>query len=151
MLNPLVVVKGSELLTVGTGTVVRVYADRKHLGLPVPSAQSVVLQDVSFLPTTDEHPASVIGTFERTGNWLKHRHATGVVLHEDLGALAVRVDDSWQLGWVTAGWHPRKNEWCWLNNGTLRPLHYAPHAVAVGRHLFVRRPTGREHRRKACV
>lgn len=146
------VVTGKELVSSTPGALVRVYADTKQLGLPVPASQSVVLREVSFLPATEEHPASVIGVIDRAGNWLKGRHTTGVVFHEDLGALAVRLNDEWRIGWRVAGWHPGTRTWCALDNGAMRPMHYSPWAVAVGRHLFVGpRTEGKGHRRKPCV
>lgn len=128
----------SDLTRAPVGSRLRVCADEKNLGLPLPRGQSVVLSNVTFLPPDAEHRASVSGALLRVGGVGRR---DGVLLREGSGALAVRLGSEWRLGWRVAGYHPERKAWYWIDvrrPGTLMPLYHVDVAVGIGRHLFVR-------------
>jgi hypothetical protein len=128
-----------DFSAVEAGTSIKTYAN-PHTGLPLAAHQSVVLHDVKFLPPADGRP-SLLGVLVRAGP--TRRRSTGVVLNAANGALAVRLDDTWTLGWLVSGWHPGKQSWRVINQGELRFIYEAEWVAGVGPHLFVLPPRER--------
>ena len=125
---------GRELARVQPGQRLCFNVDLLTLGLPLTTTQTVILSEVVFLPPSGEQQATVGGSLVQVGGISVK---DGVVLRPRSGALAVRQDGTWRLGWSVVGWHPAKKGWYRIDSkGRMLPLYHADFAVGVGRHLF---------------